>query len=394
MKKKLIRITTVSYSIKSLLKGQLKHMADHYEVIGIAASEPEGELEIACAEQNARAIPIQMTRRITPFQDLISLFRLYRVLKKEKPYFVHTHTPKAGLIGMMAAYMAGVPHRLHDIAGLPLLEAGGLKLSVLTFVEKLTYACATRVYPNSRGIHKIVLDRKFAKPSKFKVLDCISSNGVDTARFDPALFPESERQNLKASLGLSEKDFVCIFIGRLVKDKGINELVAVFDRLTLKHPDLKLLLIGMMEPELDPLLPRTLERIAKNPSIVEGGTQMDVRPYLAISDLLVFPSYREGFPNVPLEAGSMGLPSVVTDINGCNETVEHGKNGLIVTPKDEAQLTNAVERLLADRQLLQDMAANARSMISERFEQKRVWAAILQEYKELEKSDTTKTGNA
>lgn len=387
MKKKLIRITTVSYSIKSLLKGQLKHMANHYDVIGIAASEPEGALELACAEQNARAIAIPMTRRITPFQDLVSLFRLYRILRREKPYFVHTHTPKAGLIGMMAAYMAGVPHRLHDIAGLPLLEASGLKLTLLNFIEKLTYACATRVYPNSRGIHKIVLDRKFAKPSKFKVLDRISSNGVDTTRFDPAHFPALERQQLRASLGLSENDFVCIFIGRLVKDKGINELVAVFDRLTRTHADLKLLLIGMMEPELDPLLPLTLERIAKNPSIIEGGTQLDVRPYLAISDVLVFPSYREGFPNVPLEAGAMGLPSIVTDINGCNETVENGKNGLIVPPKDEEQLAAAVEQLWADRQLLREMAAVARPMIRERFEQRRVWDAILQEYKDLEKSD-------
>lgn len=384
MKKKLIRITTIPYSIGSLLKGQLRYMSDHYEVIGIASSEPEGELEKAALSQNARAIPINMTRKITPWKDLVSLFQLYRVLRAERPFFVHTHTPKAGLIGMMAAWMARVPHRLHDIAGLPLLEASGTKLKVLTLVEKLTYACATRVYPNSREMHKIVLQRKFAPPGKFKVLDKISSNGVDTELFNPDLFEPSQRRELRNSLGIDPEDFVGIFVGRLVKDKGINELVSVFDALSKKYDDLRLLLVGMLETDLDPLKESTLKKIAENPAIISAGTQSDVRPYFAIADILVFPSYREGFPNVPLEAGSMGLPSIVTDINGCNETVEHGKNGLIVAPKNEEQLSIAIEELKNNPGLMSALAANARPMITERFEQRSIWEAILKEYKDLE----------
>ncbi len=388
MKKKLIRITTVPYSLGSLLKGQLKYMSNDYEVIGIASSEPKGDLERAAASQNARGIPIKMTRKITPFQDLRSLISLYRVLRHEKPFFVHTHTPKAGLIGMLAAFFARVPHRLHDIAGLPLLEATGLKKKILVWVEKLTYACATRVYPNSRGIHKIVVENKFARPEKFKVLDKISSNGVDTTRFNRELFKAEELSQLRASLGIASDDFVCIFIGRLVKDKGINELVSAFQKLSQKRAKLKLLLVGMFEKDLDPLHPSTMQGIENNPSIISAGTQDDVRPYLAIADLLVFPSYREGFPNVPLEAGAMGLPSVVTNINGCNEIVEEGENGLIVPPKDEAALASAVERCLDDPALLEKLSGNARELISSRFEQKGIWVEILKEYRELEASSS------
>lgn len=384
MKKKLIRITTVPYAISSLLKGQLPYMSQDYEVICISSTEPPGRLETAAKSQNARPIPVKMTRKITPFQDMRSLIQMYLVLRKEKPFFVHTHTPKAGLIGMMAAYFARVPHRLHDIAGLPLLEATGFKRKVLNLVEKLTYACATRVYPNSRGLHQIVLENKFAPPEKFKVLDKISSNGVDTSQFNPENFQQTQRLELRKSLNILPDDFVAVFVGRLVRDKGINELVGAFEILTAKYKDLKLLLVGMYEKDLDPLMEKTERNIEHNPSIIYVGSHDDVKPYFAISDLLVFPSYREGFPNVPLEAGAMGLPSVVSDINGCNEIIEDGKNGLIIPPKDMQAIIMAVEKLYLEPEVRKKLAANARPMISARFEQESIWVEILKEYRALE----------
>jgi len=359
-------------------------MSSDYEVIGIASSEPAGHLEKAAESQNARGIPIKMTRKITPLQDLRSLYKLYRVLRREKPFFVHTHTPKAGLIGMLASYFARVPHRLHDIAGLPLVEATGFKRQILVWVEKITYFCATRVYPNSRGLHKIVLENKFAAPDKFKVLDKVSSNGVDTAKFNKEHYKAEELQDLRESLGINQEDFVWVFVGRMVKDKGINELVKAFEILSERNPQLKLLLVGMFEKDLDPLLPETMKSIENNPGIIEAGTQHDVRPYLAISDLLVFPSYREGFPNVPMEAGAMGLPAIVTDINGCNEIIEEGKNGLIFPPKNVEAIVEAAERLLDEPELFQELARNARPMISSRFEQEGIWKEILKEYRALE----------
>lgn len=386
MKKKLIRVTTVPYSLGGLLRGQLKYMSAYFEVVGIASSG-EGHLDKVGLQEGIRTIPVEMTRKITPFKDLKALWKLYRIFRKEKPFFVHTHTPKAGLLGMIASYLARVPHRLHDIAGLPLVEATGLKLVVLKMVEKLTYGCASRVYPNSRGMHKMVLDNKFAPPAKFKVLDKISSNGVNTSHFNPALLEESELMKLRKSLDIVPDDFVCIFVGRLVKDKGVNELVAVFELLSIKYKHLKLLMLGSYENHLDPLDKKTENIIQNNTALKYVGSQADVRPYMAISDILVFPSYREGFPNVPMEAGAMGLPAVVSDINGCNEIIEHGRNGLIVPLKDEVALGQAIEKLMKDRELLNSMATNARPMVITRYEQESIWKEILKEYKRLEAND-------
>ena len=133
-------------------------MADHFEVVGVSSSGPD--LEEVHKNEGIRVEAIEMTRQITPFQDLVSLWKLYRFLKKEKPQIVHTHTPKAGIIGMLAAKLAGVPHRLHTVAGLPLMEASGTKRKLLDFVEKLTYRAATRVYPNSKGLYDFILENR------------------------------------------------------------------------------------------------------------------------------------------------------------------------------------------------------------------------------------------
>lgn len=185
-------------------------------------------------------------------------------------------------------------------------------------------------------------------------------------------------------LGFEADDFVFIFVGRLVRDKGINELVAAFDRLHAEDPDVRLLLVGNFETELDPLLPETLQKIQRHDGIVHTGFMPDVRPYLAISQALVFPTYREGFPNVVMQAGAMGLPSIVTDINGCNEIIEHQANGLIIAVKDETAIFNAMELLASDKNVYISLQKKAREMIVSRFEQSVVWQAILNEYRQLE----------
>ncbi len=384
MKKKLVRITTVSGSLRGLLKGQLRFMGNAYHVIGISSEDYDGELEEIMQREKAESRMVPMTRKITPFKDLAALYRLYQILRDEKPLFVHTHTPKAGLIGMMAAYLARVPHRMHDIAGLPLVEATGFKLFVLKMVERLTYACATIVYPNSRGLHQIVLDAKFAKPTKFKVLERISSNGVDTEWFDKTKVDQSKLTALKLKYGIEDNDFVYLFIGRLVTDKGINELVAAFKQVQQKNPNSKLILVGGEERDLDPLHKNTLEQIDNNNGIIATGPMADVRPFYALANALVFPSYREGFPNVPMEAGSMQLASIVSDINGCNEIIIEGENGLIITTKNVEALVESMTKLATDRELLNKLSSNARPMIKNRFEQKKVWEVIFKEYQRLE----------
>ncbi|HEY8894682.1 MAG TPA: glycosyltransferase family 4 protein [Niastella sp.] len=384
---KLIRITTVPLSLSVLLKDQLRYMSDHFELL--AVSSPDKLLEQVGSREGVRTAPVAMTRAITPVKDLKALWNLYRLLKKEKPTIVHTHTPKAGLLGMIASRLAGVPVRLHTVAGLPLMENTGIKRKVLDFVERLTYKCATGVYPNSKQLSEFIIDNGFCKTSKLKVLGNGSSNGINTRFFQPTEELDKAACELRKKLGLTDKDFVFVFVGRLVKDKGIEELVEAYSRLKKKHPHIKLLLVGPYEPELDPLAPATHDIIANDDSIIKAGFQSDVRPYLMISQALAFPSYREGFPNVPMQAGCFNLPSIVTDINGCNEIIEDGKNGLIIPAKQVAELQQAMDRLLTDEALYLTLQANARKMIVDRYEQKYLWELLLKEYHDQLKKHAT-----
>lgn len=382
MKKKLIRITTIPESLGVLLKGQLQFMTDNYEVIGISSSGND-MLNHVGKQEDVKVIPVEMTRKITPIKDLMAVWQLYKVFKNEKPFIVHSHTPKAGTLGMFAAYLAKVPHRLHTIAGLPLLEATGKKRWLLDVVEKLTYKCATKIYPNSFGLKDIILKNNYTSNNKLHVIGNGSSNGIDTNHFDPSPYSEVEKEELRVALGIEKSDFVYIFVGRLVKDKGINELIEAFEKIASEFRNTKLLLVGPYEKDLDPLLPKTESFINNSNQVIAVGLQPDVRPYFAISNCLVFPSYREGFPNVVMQAGAMGLPSIVTNINGCNEIITDGENGIIIPTKDEAALLKGMTTFVTDRRLVDTLAKNARPMIASRFERSFVWNAILKEYRTL-----------
>jgi len=381
-KYKLIRVTTVPISLKTLLRGQLKFMSSYYEVIGIS-SEGKELLDVNF-DEGIRVLPVEMTRKISPLQDLKSLYTLYQILKKEKPFIVHTHTPKAGVVGMLAAKLARVPNRLHTVAGLPLMEATGNKRKLLNFVEKLTYHCATGIYPNSKGLYDFIIENKFTERKKIKVLGNGSSNGINTNYFNENLISLEQKSQLNDDLNIKSTDFVFIFVGRLVADKGINELIKAFIRITEKFDNAKLILVGSFEAELDPLEKVTLEAIENNKNIISVGFQQDVRVYFAISDCLVFPSYREGFPNVVMQAGAMGLPSIVSDINGCNEIIEQGINGTIVPVKDANALYNNMEKMIRDEDWYSILKKRAREMIESRYDQTVIWNAILHEYKTLE----------
>lgn len=358
-------------------------MSDFFDVV--AVSSPGEDLEIVKKEEGVRVEAIEMTRQITPLKDLISLFRLFLFLRKEKPQILHTHTPKAGTIGILAAKLAGVPHRLHTVAGLPLLETKGKKRKLLDAVEKMTYACATKVYPNSQGLYEIILENGYTSADKLKVIGKGSSNGIDTSFFDPNQISDEEKIKRKQSLNLDENDFVFVFVGRLVGDKGMNELVSAFSELSklqLKQTP-KLVLVGPMEEELDPLLPETMKEIQSHPQIQSLGFQEDVRPYFAISDCLVFPSYREGFPNVVMQAGAMGLPAIVSNINGCNEIISDGKNGRIVPPKNQESLLEAMKEIIENPQKRNQWAEISRNQILENYERTYIWNELLNEYKSL-----------
>jgi glycosyltransferase involved in cell wall biosynthesis len=377
MKHKLIRVTTVPISLKILLQGQHKFMSqNNFEVIGIASNGLA--LHEVSQNEDIRVLAITLTRKISPIKDFYAIIKLCWLFNKEKPTIVHSHTPKAGFVSMIAAKLMNVPIRLHTVAGLPLMETNGWRKFLLIFVEKLVYKCATNVYPNSNGLLDYIIENRFVESKKLKVIANGSSNGIDTFYFSVDRISELQKKELRIHLNLKDSDIVLIFVGRLVGDKGINELVSAF--ISLNDLNIKLLLVGELETDLDPLEDDTTEEILKNPNIISVGFQNDVRPYFAISHCLVLPSYREGFPNVVMQAGAMGLPCIVTDINGCNEIIINGENGLLVPKRNTDALKNSIEKILLDRDLLIKLQKNARQSIKSRFEQKTVWKAILTEY--------------
>jgi glycosyltransferase involved in cell wall biosynthesis len=381
MKKKLVRITTVPISLRILLEGQLEYMSNHFEVIAISSNEKI--LNEIGEKSGVKTYAIELSRKITPISDLKALFKLYFFLKKLKPDIVHTHTPKAGTIGMIAAKMAGVANRLHTIAGLPLLVEKGIKRKILNFVEKITYACATKIYPNSFGLKEIILEEKFTTNEKLKVIGNGSSNGIDIEHFDPDNVSSKKKIELKEELNISKDDFVFVFVGRLVTDKGINELVKVFDDLNKTNNNIKLLLVGFFEKELDPLSKKTMN-LLNNKNIISVGHQKDVRPYFAISDVLTFPSYREGFPNVVMQAGAMGLPSIVSNINGCNEIIIENINGNIIPVMDEKALSEKMKFYMDNSNECHKMRTISRKMIVDRYKRNVICEALLKEYESLD----------
>ncbi len=379
---KLLRITTVPISLHKLLQGQPQYMMQNGMEVVLASAEGK---EIPEIEKNTglKVHILPLTRKISPFTDLKALWQTYKLIKKEKPDIVHTHTPKAGIVGMLAAKLARVPIRMHTVAGLPLMQATGPKRKILNAVERLTSWAATGVYPNSHSLADFMIQEKLVPKTKVKVLANGSSNGIDLSYYNPQLFTQSQKEELRNELQINSKDFIFTFVGRLVSDKGINELIVAFDHLQKKHTNIKLLLVGNEEPELDPLQVQTREAIHENPNIITTGWVDDVRPYFAISDLFVFPSYREGMPNVVMQAGAMGLPSIVTDINGSNEIITDKENGLIIPVKSADALQEAMLLLLNDNKLHQSMAAKARLFVENKYKQEVVWQALLEEYRRL-----------
>ncbi|WP_297727218.1 glycosyltransferase family 4 protein [uncultured Porphyromonas sp.] len=380
---KILRVVTSSISFK-LIDGQAQFMQQQgYQVI-TASGGPFPKDGIPQLN-GVRFVPQpHLVRPISIREDLLALRDMIRLIRKERPDIIHSHTPKAGLMGMLAGWLCHVPIRIHTVAGLPLLVHSGFKRKILNLVERITYRCATSVYPNSHKLRDTIISLKLASPDKLRVIGDGSSNGINVQHFCKELLAEELVDPIRKQLGGS---FTFIFVGRIVRDKGICELVEAFTRLQQEHPDARLLLVGNFEQELDPLPEEVYHTIQSHPAIYCAGWQDDVRPWFAAADALAFPSYREGFPNVVLQAGAMELPCVVSDINGCNEIIIEGENGLIIPPYDAAALYQAMKRMIEDKALYMHCQQNARPLIASRYKQEDVWQATLEMYRSLTGND-------
>ena len=380
MKPKLIRTSTVAMSLDLLLKGQLAFLNEYFNVI--AVSGEDYHLLQVIEREKVNTVSISIKREISILHDLISLVKLYLLFKKEKPLIVHSITPKAGLLSMVAAYFAGVPIRIHTFTGLIFPSKTGVMKRLLITMDRILCKFATHIYPEGQGVKTDLLRFKITtKP--LKVLANGNINGIDLEYFNSENIPKKTLQELRISLGIEPNDFVFIFIGRLVTDKGINELIAAFSKLSKVKNNIKLLLVGPLEKEKNPISKETLFEIQHNSKIISTGYQDEVRDYFALANVLVFPSYREGFSNVVLQAGAMGLPSIVSNINGCNEIIINNYNGIIIPIKNEITIFDAMQLLLEDEMIYHSLQSNARLSIENRYNQQLVWKALLEEYKIL-----------
>lgn len=372
--KKIIRTVTVPQSIGLFEEVMLRMKQDGYETVVVTSPGEEFD-DFKHRNPEDKTIVVMMERHISLAKDLKSLWQMTKVMHKEKPYMVHSMTPKAGLITMLAAWLTGVPVRIHTFTGLVWPTATGIKRKILMATDWITCVCASHIIPEGQGVLDDLKNHKVcSKP--MKVLGYGNVKGVDMERFNPVRLADVTKE---------EDKFRFVFVGRMVGDKGVNELVEAFVRLNKEHPNTQLVLVGKYEADLDPVKLTTLKAIKENPCIDACGPKYgdDLLVEYMRSDCFVMPSYREGFPNTVMEAGAMGLPSVVTDINGSREIIIHGENGLIVPSKNTDALYEAMKQMVEDTSARNKMAAKSRPLINSRFEKSFVQECLIDFYEEI-----------
>jgi glycosyltransferase involved in cell wall biosynthesis len=320
-----------------------------------------------------------MAREIALFSDLISLCKFLLYFCGNRPDILHANTPKGSFLSLTAGWFCGVKTRIYYVHGLRYQGASGLKKKLLMNMEKISCFFETDIMAVSNGVREVLQSDKITNKN-INIIWNGSVNGIDLEYFDPQ---HADVGDIRAEHGIAEDDFVFGFLGRLVGDKGINELVASFNEMSLNFSKVKLILVGDFEKKLDPLKNDTLRILRENPNIILTGAQKDVRPFLSAMDIFVFPSYREGFGIVLMEAAAMNVPAISSDIIGCNEIIQNGQNGFLVPPKDKDILLEKMKFCLNNRFLIKQMSQGTRPLIASRYEQKELWCKTVAFYKKI-----------
>ena len=340
-------------------------------------SSPGELLHRTAAREGVEAIGLPMRRDIAPFADLVSLIRLWRLLVRLKPDVAEFSTPKAGLLGTLASWLAGVPARVYMLRGLKLETSRGMKRALLLASERAASACAQVVLCNSESMRFQALALGIAPADKLHLLGDGSSNGVDVERFSPG------KSAVRNRLGLPENAPVVGFVGRLTTDKGIPELIEAFDAILESKPEARLLLVGWFDVAEDALEGRWRTRIANHSRIHCTGFVADTAPYYRAMDVMVLPSWREGFPNVVLEAAASGIPVITTECTGSRNSVVPEVTGLLIPPGYPEAISEAVLKLLHEPKQRERMGQAARTWVCLHFPHERVLQLAVSFYKGL-----------
>lgn len=377
----LVIITTVPTTL-NFFRGQVGFLKERGFMVH-AVSSPGDELQEFGRREGVPVHAVVMPRAVTPLQDLPALLRLVRLFRGLRPTIVHAHTPKGGVLGVLAARLAGVPLVVYTIHGLPFVRARGLKKWLLWLSELASCRGAHQVLAVSQAMRRQALAHGLCPSHKIEVLGPGSINGVDAeGRFNPDRFPDPVRKQLRASLGIPAEAVVVGFVGRIVRDKGIEELALAWKELRRHYPHLYLVLVGREEPQ-DPISHGAREILTSDSRVRWTGSVADPAPYYAIMDLVVLPTHREGFPVVPLEAAAMGLPVITTTVDGCPEAVVDGVTGLLVPPRDVPSLTRTLEILVSDDKFRKRLGTAGRKRVFDTFAPTHIWKMLHNRYTDI-----------
>lgn len=371
---RIVHVFTVPESLL-FLRGQAGWMRERGHELHVVTSPGEGILDF----ERAEGVPVHqvpMPRAITPGRDALALARLVALIRRLGPDLVHAHTPKGGLLGTLAARAAGIPVRLYHLRGLALATATGPKRAVLTAAERTSCSVSTHILCNAHSLRAEALDLGLCAPEKIEVLLAGSGNGVDAkGRFDPARLPLGTREAVRKELEVPADALVVGFVGRLVGDKGVRELADAWRLLREERPDAHLVLVGRFE-EKDAVPSEVRTALEADARVHLAGYQKDPARLYAAMDVVALPTYREGFPNVPLEAAAMRLPVVSTKVAGCVDAVADGKTGLLVEPRDPGGLLEALRRYASDPALRRAHGEAGRARVEKLFARERLWEAL------------------
>jgi glycosyltransferase involved in cell wall biosynthesis len=377
----MVYMTTAPIALRSLCAGQLAfYRHQGYEVIAIA--NPGEDLDVVASLEGVRTMAVPMQREIRPLADVVSLWRLCRLFRRLRPEIVTTATAKASLLGLLAARLSGVPARIYQLWGLRLETTHGLKRRILKIAEWITVACAHRVICVSDSLRREYIACHCAPLEKTVVLLNGSSNGVDASRFTQTSAVKSAAENLRAQWQIAGADPVIGFVGRFVHDKGIVNLIDAFDEVLKSRPDAWLLLVGDYESG-DPVPDAYVHRIATHPRIIRTGFIRDLAPYYGVMSVLALPTYREGFPNVVLEAGAAELPVVAFRATGAVDAVQDNVTGALVEIGDSHGLASALLRYLNDEERRRCHGQAARQRVLRDFSREQIWEALDSQFREV-----------
>jgi glycosyltransferase involved in cell wall biosynthesis len=376
---KICHIANTDRAVRFLLLNQLKFFQQQgYNVSAVCSN---GKFVKDIESQGIRVKTIEVKRKISPVSDLIYVFQLRRYLRKEKFALVHTHTPKPGLLGQLAAKMAGTPIIINTIHGLYFnQDSNFLKRKFFIFIEKIAAKCSDLIFSQNQEDIQTAIKENICSATKIKYL----GNGVDLEKFNPNRFSQEFIKEKKQKLGISEHRKIIGIVGRMVQEKGYYDLFEAISIIAKDFPDVLVLAIGPREPrKKDAVDTDMIDKLGIKNNVLFLGERTDIDEIYPIMDIFVLPSHREGFPRAVLEASALARPIIATDIRGSREAVDNGSTGVLVPAKDPQKLAKAIMYFFENPDKAKQMGKNASTKALKEFDEQLVFAKLIREYRAL-----------